>query len=69
MEAKKAGATLPSTYTPEGATNDEVNRHLDALIVDREGSPDWNTPWRARKYAVTVMTTFKNLFLLRSNKR
>jgi hypothetical protein len=69
MEAKKPGATLPSTHTPECASNDEVNQHLDALIVNREESPDWNTPWRARKFAVTVMTTFENLFLLRSNKR
>jgi hypothetical protein len=69
MEAKKPGATLPSTHTPECASNDEVNQHLDALIVNREESPDWNTPWRARKFAVTVMTTFENLFLLLSNKR
>ena len=36
MEDKKPEATLPSTHTPEGASNDEVNRHLDKLIVDRE---------------------------------
>ena len=36
MEDKKPEATLPSTHTPEGASNDEVNQHLDKLIVDRE---------------------------------
>jgi hypothetical protein len=68
MENKKRDATLPSTHTPEGASNDEVNRHLDKLILDREEQPDWNTPWRARKFAVTVMSTLRNLFVLCSNR-
>jgi hypothetical protein len=36
MEDKKPEATLPSTHTPKGASSDEVNQHLDKLIVDRE---------------------------------
>jgi hypothetical protein len=39
------GMTLPSTHTPEGASNDEVNRHLDKLILDREEKAiDWPDP-------------------------
>ena len=56
------GATLPTSTV-------EHNIELNKQIVDREGPPDWNTPWRARKFAVTVMTTFRNLFVLRGNKK
>ncbi|HWX29838.1 MAG TPA: hypothetical protein VNZ53_20665 [Steroidobacteraceae bacterium] len=70
MEDKKREATLSSTHTPEGASNDEVNRHLDKLITDREEkSVDWRDPWRPRKFGVTLLSTFRNLFVLRSNKR
>jgi hypothetical protein len=61
-------ATLPSTFTPEGASNEEVNRHLDKLILDREEkSPDWTVPWVMRKFGVTLLSTIKNLFVLQSN--
>jgi hypothetical protein len=46
-------ATLPSTFAPEGASNEEVNRHLDRLIVDREpiGRFELLASWAQRVFA------------------
>jgi hypothetical protein len=69
MEDKKPEATLPSTHTPEGVSNKEMNIHLDKLILDREEKAiDWRDPWRPRKFGVTLLSTLRNLFVLRSNK-
>jgi hypothetical protein len=53
MEDKKPGATLPSTHTPKGASSDEVNQHLDKLIVDREpvGRFELLASWAQRVFA------------------
>ena len=63
-------ATLPSTFTPEGATTTSQSASADKLILDREEKAiDWRDPWRPRKFGVTLLSTFRNLFVLGSNKR
>ena len=52
--------------TPPSSTGAH-NRQLDQQIVDREAA-DWGDPWRMRKHCVTLLSTMKNLFVLRSNK-
>jgi hypothetical protein len=44
------------------------NKQLDQQIVDQEAT-DWSDPWRMRKHFVTLLSTMKNLSVLRSNKR
>jgi hypothetical protein len=54
-------ATVPSSTK-------QHNKQLDQQIVDQE-AVDWSDPWRMRKYFVTLLSTMKNLFVLRSNKQ
>jgi hypothetical protein len=56
-----AESTVPSS-------TQRLNKELDQQIVDR-GATDWSDPWRMRKHCVTLLSTMKNLFVLRSNKR
>ncbi len=55
----------------EGTTPSSTKQHnkqLDQQAVDQEAI-DWSDPWRMRKHCVTLLSTIKNLFVLRSNKR
>jgi hypothetical protein len=54
--------TLPSTHTPEGASNKEVNTHLDKLIVERE-RPDYDAPWFMRRHWATMWSTMRGWLL------
>ena len=53
--------------TPPSSTTAH-NQKLDQRIVDRDAI-DWSDPWRMRKHCVTLLSTMKNLFVLRSDKR
>jgi predicted nicotinamide N-methyase len=46
-------ATSPSTHTPEGASNKDVNVHLDKLTIDRE-LREIDAPWFGRRYWATL---------------
>jgi hypothetical protein len=57
---------MAESTTP--SSTKQHNKQLDQQIVGRE-AVDWSDPWRMRKHCVTLLSTMKNLFVLRSNKR
>jgi hypothetical protein len=57
---------MTESTTP--SSTKQHNKQLDQQIVDQQAT-DWSDPWRMRKHFVTLLSTMKNLFVLRSNKR
>ena len=58
QRAQSESATLPSTYTPEGASDKAVNIHLDKLITERE-PVDYEATWVQRRYWATLYSTVR----------
>ena len=58
-------STTPSSII--SSSTKEFNKQLDERAT-RDEPINWADPWRMRKYCVTLLTTLKSLFVLRSNK-
>jgi hypothetical protein len=56
--AQCESATLPSTHTPEGATDKAVNIHLDKLITQRE-PVNYEATWVQQRYWATRYSTVR----------
>jgi hypothetical protein len=54
-------STLPSTQTREGASDKEVNIHLDKVAL-RQEQPDYDAPWFDRRFFATMWSTVKAWF-------
>ena len=61
LESDPMKSTLPSTPTPEGASEKEVNIHLDEVAL-RQEAPDYDAPCFDRRFFATIWSTVKAWF-------